>query len=79
MDKTAIYTDDLLEFLNRSVVNFFAVDTVRRRLEQEGFRRLEARERESIPTRTTILKNISWKTASLGKIRLRFVRRPIIK
>ena len=34
MDKTAIYTDDLLEFLNRSVVNFFAVDTVRRRLEQ---------------------------------------------
>lgn len=44
MDKTAIYTDDLLEFLNRSVVNFFVVDTVRRRLEQEGFLHLEARD-----------------------------------
>lgn len=43
-DKTAYYADELMEFLNRSVVNFYAVDTVRHRLEQEGFIRLDPRE-----------------------------------
>ncbi len=44
MDKTALYTDDLMDFLNSSVVNFFAVDTVRRRLEQNGFERIDVRD-----------------------------------
>lgn len=44
MDKTALYTDDLMDFLNSSVVNFFAVDTVRRRLEQNGFERIDIRD-----------------------------------
>lgn len=41
MNKTAYYIDDLKEFIDRSVVNLFAVDTVRHRLEEEGFTRLD--------------------------------------
>lgn len=43
-DKSAYYSDELMEFLNRSVVNFYAVDTVRHRLELEGFVRLDPRD-----------------------------------
>lgn len=38
------YIDDLCKFLDSSPVNFLAVDTVRRRLDAEGFERLDPRE-----------------------------------
>lgn len=43
--KTDNYATDLIEFLNNSPVNFFAVNTVRHRLEQEGFTRLDTKEK----------------------------------
>lgn len=48
MEKTDIYASDLMRFLDRSVVNFYATDTVRRRLEEEGFTRLDPAEQWSI-------------------------------
>ena len=36
MQKTDNHARDLMRFLDRSVVNFFAADTVRRRLEKRG-------------------------------------------
>ncbi len=44
MQKTDNHARDLMRFLDRSVVNFFAADTVRRRLEEEGFTRLDPKE-----------------------------------
>ena len=44
MDKTDNYVNDLMRFLDRSVVNFYATDTVRRRLEEEGFTALDPRD-----------------------------------
>lgn len=45
MEKNDHHADDLMRFLDRSVVNFLAVDTVRHRLDEEGFTRLDPRER----------------------------------
>ncbi|MDE6650862.1 MAG: M18 family aminopeptidase, partial [Paramuribaculum sp.] len=44
MEKTDNYVNDLMRFLDRSVVNFYATDTVRRRLEEEGFTALDPRD-----------------------------------
>ena len=44
LEKTDNYVNDLMRFLDRSVVNFYATDTVRRRLEEEGFTALDPRE-----------------------------------
>ena len=44
LEKTDNYVNDLMRFLDRSVVNFYATDTVRRRLEEEGFMALDPRE-----------------------------------
>ena len=38
------YVGELMNFLDRSVVNFYAVDTVKRRLDQEGFTRIDPRD-----------------------------------
>lgn len=44
IEKTDNYVNDLMRFLDRSVVNFYATDTVRIRLEEAGFSPLDPRE-----------------------------------
>jgi aspartyl aminopeptidase len=44
MEMTDIHAESLMRFLDRSVVNFYATDTVRKKLDEEGFTRLDPRE-----------------------------------
>ena len=42
MEKSKQYIDDLMTFMNKSVINFFAVKTMRERLDAEGYTCLDA-------------------------------------
>ena len=55
------YVNDLIDFLNESPCNFFAVEAISRRLETAGFKRLDTRDEWDLKPgdRRYIVKNSS--------------------